>query len=77
MCVGNTNPGLPTITCTTVDVNDDLKVNIIDLALVSYWQGKNSGQADWNNYKHLDVNSDNSTTFGDVNEVILRLGQSC
>jgi hypothetical protein len=71
------NPGLPTITCTTVDVNDDLKINIIDLSLVTYWQGKNSVQPDWNNYKHLDVNSDNSTNFGDVNEVLTRVGQSC
>jgi hypothetical protein len=67
------NPGLPTITCTTVDVNDDLKINIVDLALVSYWQGTPVTS----NYQHLDVNADGSINFGDVNEVLMRVGQNC
>jgi hypothetical protein len=52
------------------DVNLDGKVNIIDLVLVIRWQGKNNGQGDWNNYKHLDVNNDNVTSMLDVNLVI-------
>jgi hypothetical protein len=67
------NPGLPTVTCTTVDVNDDLKINILDLALVSYWQGTPVTS----NYQHLDVNADGSINFGDVNEVLMRVGQNC
>jgi hypothetical protein len=66
------NPGLPTVTCTTVDVNDDLKINILDLALTVFNQGKSGA-----GYSHLDIDSSSSVDFGDVNEVRNRFGQSC
>ncbi len=63
----------PSITCQTADVNDDLIVNIIDLALVIYNQGQPlTGRA------HLNVNSQDSViNYQDVSEVRNRLGQTC
>ncbi|MEK6945230.1 MAG: dockerin type I repeat-containing protein [Nanoarchaeota archaeon] len=55
------------------DVNSDGKVNIIDLVLVIRWQGKNNADIDWNNYKHLDVNSDNRTDISDITAVMANL----
>jgi photosystem II stability/assembly factor-like uncharacterized protein len=54
----------------STDVNSDGKTNVIDLVLVIRWQGKNNGQGDWNNYRHLDVNNDNVTSMLDVNAVM-------
>ncbi|MEK6918081.1 MAG: NosD domain-containing protein [Nanoarchaeota archaeon] len=55
------------------DVNSDGKVNVIDLVLVIRWQGRNSGNVDWNNYRHLDVNNDNVTSMLDVNAVMVNM----
>ncbi|MEK6917791.1 MAG: right-handed parallel beta-helix repeat-containing protein [Nanoarchaeota archaeon] len=52
------------------DVNSDGKVNIIDLVLVIRWQGRNSENIDWNNYKHLDVNNDNRTDISDITVIM-------
>jgi len=52
------------------DVNSDGSVNIIDLALTIYWQGKIDSDGDWSWYDHLDVNSDGSVNWGDVLEVL-------
>ncbi len=67
------NPGIPIVTCVQADVNDDLIVNIIDLALVIYNQGQPlTGRA------HLNVNSQDSViNYQDVSEVRNRLGQRC
>lgn len=55
----------------TPDVNNDGNINVIDLALAVFWQGKNSGDADWSNYLHLDVNNDGSNiNWQDVLEII-------
>ena len=70
----NTSTSEPPI-CGDVDTNG--KINIIDLVLVIFWQGKNSGQGDWNDYDHLDVNNDTVINFGDVSAVITSFGQSC
>jgi len=59
------------------DANSDGTINIIDLALVIFWQGKNSLQGDWNSFSHLDVNNDTMIDFGDVSSVISQMGQSC
>ncbi len=55
------------------DVNSDGKVNVLDLVLVIRWQGRNSGNADWSNYKHLDVNNDNRTDMNDVSSIIANM----
>ncbi len=67
------NPGTPIVTCAQADVNDDLIINIIDLALVIYNQGQPlTGRA------HLNVNSQDSViNYQDVSEVRNRLGQAC
>ncbi len=66
------NPGIPIVTCIQADVNDDLIINIIDLALVIYNQGQGlTGRG------HLDINTDGLITFNDVSEVRNRLGQVC
>ena len=44
-----------------------------DLVLVIRWQGRNNINPDWNNYKHLDVNNDNSTSMLDVNVSIANM----
>ncbi|MEK6945599.1 MAG: dockerin type I domain-containing protein [Nanoarchaeota archaeon] len=55
------------------DVNNDGKVNVLDLVLVIRWQGKNSGQGDWNNYAHLDTNSDGKIDYNDAVTVVSSL----
>ena len=67
------NPGLPVVTCQQADVNDDLIVNIIDLALVIY----NQGQQVSPNRVHLDIVADSSINYQDVQEVLSRVGQTC
>ncbi len=67
------NPGIPIVTCQQADVNDDLIINIIDLALVIYNQGQSLTGRD-----HLNVNSQDSViNYQDVSEVRNRLGMSC
>ncbi len=55
------------------DVNSDGKINVLDLVLVIRWQGRNSGNADWSNYVHLDTNSDGKIDYNDVVTVISSL----
>ncbi len=52
------------------DVNGDGKVNVIDLAIVIYNQGHKSTDGNWNNYDHLDLDSDNAVDFDDVKIVM-------
>ena len=59
------------------DVTGDGTIDIIDLALVIFWQGKSSGDADWQHFDHIDVNQDGYINFGDVADVITNFGQSC
>jgi len=59
------------------DTNNDNVINIIDLAMTVFWQGKSSGDADWQNFDHIDVNQDNQINFGDITDVITNFGQSC
>jgi len=54
-------------------VNNDSEVNIIDLALETYWKGKNSGQGDWSFYNHLDINEDGTINWLDALEVLVRI----
>lgn len=55
------------------DLNEDGNVDIIDIVLTVFWQGKNSGQGDWYNFDHLDVNHDYMINFADVLSVINNL----
>ena len=59
--------GTPTV---SLDVNSDGKINIIDLAITTFWQGKNNGQGDWNLFQHIDLDSDGKVSFTDVLRVI-------
>lgn len=56
------------------DVNGDGYVNIKDLALDVFWQGKNNiTDADWDFFDYLDLNRDGKTDFDDVNFIINNL----
>ena len=59
------------------DVDENGIIDIIDLALTVYWQGKRSTDIDWDNYRHLDKNIDNIVDTLDVNNILSRLGESC
>lgn len=48
------------------DVNSDGSTDIIDLVLISFWQGKQNTDGDWSLFSHLDVNSDGRISWGDV-----------
>ena len=52
------------------DVNNDSQVNVIDTALVTYWQGKEDTSGDWGWFSHLDINGDGRVCFLDVIEAI-------
>jgi hypothetical protein len=65
-CVGGIDEGV----C-SADVNNDGSINIIDLALTTYWQGRSTNLGD--NYNHLDINSDGVVNWLDVLRVILRI----
>ncbi|MBU0894189.1 MAG: hypothetical protein KKB88_01990, partial [Nanoarchaeota archaeon] len=54
----------------SADVNFDGRVNVMDLALVVYWQGHALPDAD---YTHLDVDGLGSIDWLDVLEVLLRI----
>jgi hypothetical protein len=59
------------------DANTDGKIDIIDLALDIYWQGKNFGDSDWASYRVFDINGDLKVDYLDVQGMINKLGQSC
>jgi len=63
--------------CAGTDVNGDGEVNVLDIVLVVFWQGKYSGQPDWQDYDHLDVNQDSKINFDDVTDVIMGISQGC
>ena len=52
------------------DVNSDGVVNVVDLVLTTFWQGKIDSDLDWSWYDHLDVNLDGSVNWGDVIDVL-------
>lgn len=56
------------------DVNFDGQVNVIDISLETFWQGKTSGnEPNWNWFDHLDLDGSNGVDWLDVIEVILRI----
>ncbi|MEK6945608.1 MAG: DNRLRE domain-containing protein [Nanoarchaeota archaeon] len=69
-----------TFTKTTLicsDVNSDGTVNIKDLSIEIFNQGRNSGQAGWSNYQSLDLNNDSKIDWSDVQISVNRLGGTC
>lgn len=56
---------------TSPDVNSDGTINIKDLALEVYWQGKQNTDGDWNWFTHLDLNEDGVVNFEDVLEIVM------
>jgi beta propeller repeat protein len=60
------------------DVNSDSKVDVVDLALVVFWQGKSSSDPDWSDSSHLDADregiSNGVINLDDVIKVILNMG---
>jgi len=59
------------------DINSDGRINIIDLAIVIFNQGRNSGQPNWINYDHLDFDSNGQINWVDVSYVRNRIGSTC
>lgn len=57
----------------SLDVNLDGEINIIDVTIITYWQGKNSLDIDWANFKNSDLDADNSISFSDVTELMKNL----
>jgi len=63
---------------TSPDVNFDEEVNVVDLTLTTYWQGKNSSDGNWIDYNHLDLDKDGDIAFDDCKIVINCItNQSC
>ncbi len=55
----------------SADVNGDGLVNVIDLALTTYWQGKNNQTSgDWSFFQHLDQDGDGRVGWSDVLRII-------
>ncbi len=52
------------------DINTDGKINVIDLAIVIFWQGKTDTDPDWDDYLHLDLNEDGAINWDDVQIVL-------
>lgn len=63
------------VICRDVDGNN--KVNIIDVVLIIFAQGRSSIDSDWINYNHLDRNNDGSINLADILETVGQIGQSC
>lgn len=55
------------------DLNQDGKVDIIDLALTTYYQGKNNSQAHWKLYSLLDSDQNNVINFQDILETMAKI----
>ena len=62
------------------DPNEDLVVNIIDLAMTTFWQGKSNTNEPvfWESaYDHMDHDQNGQINFADVLYVTNRFGNSC
>ncbi|MBU0530633.1 MAG: hypothetical protein KKC05_03075, partial [Nanoarchaeota archaeon] len=65
------------VTCNDYDANSDGAINIIDLAMVIFAQGRNNIDPYWHAYDHMDVTGDNKINLADINNIISRMGQVC
>ncbi|MDF3002070.1 MAG: hypothetical protein K0Q48_2189, partial [Bacillota bacterium] len=54
------------------DLNDDEKIDVVDLAIVAYYYGKTSDSPDWDLAKAADVNRDGKIDISDLAYVALR-----
>jgi hypothetical protein len=59
------------------DFNSDGTVNIKDLSIVIFNQGRNSGQGNWASYSHLNLDGDSDVDWNDVQIVMNRVGGVC
>lgn len=56
----------------SADLNDDAKIDVVDLAIVAYYYGKTSDSPDWDRAKAADVNRDGKIDISDLAYVALR-----
>jgi hypothetical protein len=54
------------------DLNEDAKIDVVDLAIVAYYYGKTSDSPDWDLAKAADVNRDGKIDISDLAYVALR-----
>ncbi|MBU0530840.1 MAG: right-handed parallel beta-helix repeat-containing protein [Nanoarchaeota archaeon] len=59
------------------DVNSDGAVDIMDLAMVIFAQGRDQNDPYWHAYDHMDVTDDGMVNFDDISRVISYLGYTC
>ncbi|WP_419822934.1 dockerin type I domain-containing protein [Anoxybacterium hadale] len=57
----------------SADLNDDEKIDVVDLAIVAYYYGKTSDSPDWDRAKAADVNRDGKIDISDLAYVALRI----
>ncbi len=58
---------------TSSDVNTDGTIDVVDLAIVAYYYGKDSSSEDWNNAKTADVNHDGKIDISDLAYVAIKM----
>ncbi|MBU0530839.1 MAG: hypothetical protein KKC05_04150, partial [Nanoarchaeota archaeon] len=63
--------------CEANDVNSDGAVNIMDLVMVIFAQGRNQSDPYWHAYDHMDASGDGMINLDDVNSVMNLIGQVC
>ncbi|MBU0530164.1 MAG: hypothetical protein KKC05_00660 [Nanoarchaeota archaeon] len=59
------------------DANSDSIINIMDLAMVIFAQGRDQTDPYWHTYDHMDVTEDGMINLDDVSAVLARIGQTC
>ena len=58
---------------TSADLNEDETIDVVDLAIVAYYYGRNSDSEDWEQAKAADVNHDNKIDIFDLAYVATRI----
>jgi hypothetical protein len=57
----------------SADANKDGRIDVVDLAIVIYNQGRKSTDANWGNYQHLDLDNDNNIDLDDAGIVMANI----
>lgn len=58
---------------TSADINTDETIDVLDLAIVAYYYGKDSASEDWDRAKSSDMNLDDKIDVSDLAYVALRI----